>query len=305
MPARDAEIAVIWNSGAGGADQSGSLRQELASRPRLPLIETRSREEAAQATREAVARGAVRVVAAGGDGTVNAVAAALVAAGPSTAELAVLPLGTGNDLARSLGMPLEREAALDVCLNGAAHPMDLMQCRSGESWRTVANMATAGNTGRYTRVLTDEQKRTWGPYCYLRGAIDVLQDLQVYDMECAFDGGPPERYAALNLFVANGRTSGGGIAVAPEADLADGLLDVVLVQDGDPLELAALTAGLLLSRFLENELVVWRRCRTLRVTGARGLPFSGDGDVLGEAPAEFRVLPAALRAVRGTAPDPA
>jgi diacylglycerol kinase (ATP) len=133
----------------------------------------------------------------------------------------------------------------------------------------------------------------------MRGALDVLQDLQVYEMEYVFDGGPVERYAALNLFVANGRTSGGGVAVAPEADLADGLLDVVLVQDGAPLELAALTAGLLFSRFLENDLVVWRRCREVRIAGPRGLPFSGDGDPLGEAPAEFRVLPAALRVVRG------
>jgi diacylglycerol kinase (ATP) len=191
------------------------------------------------------------------------------------------------------------DAALEICLSGAAQPMDVLLCTSGATQRTVANMATAGNTGRYTRLLTDEQKRTWGPFCYMRGALDVLQDLQVYEMECVFDGGAPERYAALNLFVANGRTSGGGVAVAPEADLADGLLDVVLVQDGAPLELAALTAGLLFSRFLENDLVVWRRCREVRIAGPRGLPFSGDGDPLGEAPAEFRVLPAALRVVRG------
>lgn len=302
MPVRERDMAVIWNPSAGSAAGAAPVRDRIAAHPRLRLLATASREDAERAAREAIADGASRIIAAGGDGTVNAVVSALVGGSAPAAELAVLPLGTGNDLARSLGMPLAADAALDVCLGGAAAPMDVLLCTSGATRRTVANMATAGNTGRYTRLLTDEQKRAWGPFCYMRGALDVLQDLQVYEMECAFDGGPVERHAALNLFVANGRTSGGGVAVAPEADLSDGLLDVVLVKDGAPLELAALTAGLLLSGFLENDLVVWRRCRALRVVGPRGLPFSGDGDALGEAPAEFQVLPAALRVVRGNPP---
>ncbi len=105
----------------------------------------------------------------------------------------------------------------------------------------------------------------------------------------------------LNLFLANGRTSGGGVPVAPAADLDDGFLDFVLIEDGTPLELASLTADFFLTSFLENNLVTWRRCRSVEIKAATPLPFSADGDVLGEAPARFEIRPDALRVVRGPA----
>ncbi|MBL8852019.1 MAG: hypothetical protein JNG89_20265, partial [Planctomycetaceae bacterium] len=120
-----------------------------------------------------------------------------------------------------------------------------------------------------------------------------------FAIECSIDDGPAEQFHALNLFVANGRTSGGGIEVAPRAELADGRFDLVVIRDGSPLELATLTADYFLTSFLDNDLVVWRQCRTLQIISREPLPFSADGDVLGDAPARFETRPAALRAVRG------
>jgi diacylglycerol kinase (ATP) len=177
--------------------------------------------------------------------------------------------------------------------------MDVIRARFPDVERNIANMVTAGNSGHYAQMLTEEQKRAWGPLCYLRGVLDVLQDLQVYEIECRFDGGPPEHFEVINIFVANGRTSGGGIPVAPEANLSDGLMDVVLIRKGTPLQLASLTADFLFTSFLINELVVWRKCRSVEIASVHPLPFSADGDVLGYAPGKFIVRPGAVRVVRG------
>jgi diacylglycerol kinase (ATP) len=290
---------VIWNSGAGSTEQSDHLREQIALHPDIALVTSDSREAAQQAVRGAVASKVPRIIAAGGDGTVSAVVDTLADCDATATDLAVLPLGTGNDLARTLGMPLQGDEALQVCLTGKSAPMDVIRVTAGSKSRNVANMATAGNSGQYAQVLTDEQKKAWGPFSYLRGVLDVLQDLQVFDIECAIDGGPVEQFRALNLFIANGRTSGGGVEVAPRAELADGLFDFVIIRDGTPLELATLTADYFLTAFLDNDLVVWRQCRSLEIVSQQSLPFSADGDVLGEAPASFAIRPGALQVVRG------
>jgi len=295
------KIVVIWNSGAGSTEQSEHLQQRIRAVDGVELVISESREAALQTVRDAVANGTGRIVAAGGDGTVGAVVDALADCATSATDLAVLPLGTGNDLARSLGMPLDPEQALDICLQGESTPIDVIRASIGTTQRNVANMVTAGNSGRHAQVLTDEQKQAWGPFVYLRGVLDVLQDLQVFDIDCSFDGGAPERFKMLNVFLANGRTSGGGVAVAPAADLDDGFLDFVLIEDGTPLELATLTADFLLTSFLENDLVTWRRCRSVQIDPVQSLPFSADGDVLGEGSARFEMRPGVLRVVRGPA----
>ena len=301
MSLQHAQTVVLWNPSAGTSASAAHLRDRIAVDQRLQLVETSSRDEAQQAIRDAAGRGCRRIIVAGGDGTVGAAVDALTSENRDL-ELAVLPLGTGNDLARSLAMPLDPDAALDVCIAGAAAPMDVLHAEVSEGRRYVANMVTAGNSGRYTHLLTDEQKQAWGPFCYLRGVLDVLQDLTVYDIACSFDDQPAEQFRVLNLFLANGRTSGGGVTVAPEASLDDGLLDCILILDGTPLELASLTADYVMTSFLNNELVVWRRCRSVRISAVQSLPFSADGDVLGDAPATFTVQPGALRVVRGPAP---
>ncbi|MBL8849144.1 MAG: diacylglycerol kinase family lipid kinase [Planctomycetaceae bacterium] len=293
------QAVVIWNSGAGSTESSEHVREQIIRHPEIALVASDSREAAQQAVRGAVASNVPRIIAAGGDGTVSAVVDALADCDTVTTDMAVLPLGTGNDLSRTLGMSLQPEEALQACLAGASTPMDVIRATSGSNSRNVANMATAGNSGRYAQVLTDEQKKAWGPFCYLRGVLDVLQDLQVFEIECRVDDGPAEQFRALNLFVANGRTSGGGVEVAPRAELADGMFDLVLIRDGSPLELATLTADYLLTSFLENDLVVWRQCRSLEVVAREPLPFSADGDILGNAPANFAIRPAAVRVVRG------
>lgn len=298
-------ILVVWNCGAGGAERCAAVRSQIEATPAAELFEFTDPDSAAGRIDRALAEGCRRMVAAGGDGTVSTVASLLAERGASDVEFAVLPLGTGNDLARSLGMPLDQELAWEACVAGRAAPLDLLQVEIGGRSTYAANMVTAGNTGKYAAAITSDMKQRWGPFCYLRGTIDVLQELDVYEVLVQLDGEQQSRrYSALNVFVANGRTSGGGLTVAPESELDDGLLDVVLIQDGDAFDLAGLTADYLLSDFRNNDLVVHHRCREIRIAAQPAMPISIDGDPQEPGTVTVRVLPGALNAVRGGAALP-
>lgn len=299
---RTPTVAVIWNPSAGSTAASDHIRKLLMEKSGLEVIETGSRDDALQAVRRCGEEGFHRVIAAGGDGTANAVVTALAqlaADGLHVPELAVLPLGSGNDLARSLGMPLDPLSAVDVCLEGTAMPLDLLdvQLDGGGETRTAGNMVTAGNTGKYLNVLTDEQKRRWGPLCYLRGAVAVLESLEVYRAELHIDDAPPIAVDALNLFFANGRTSGGGMTVCSDAQLDDGKLDLVVISDGDGFDLAGLTVDYLTSDVRENPLVLHRRCRSVTVKCQSSIPVSTDGDAAEAREIKIEVRQKALRAV--------
>lgn len=285
---------VMWNPSAGSADESDAIRQQLQSMPEVTICEPGGRDQAIEETIRRARDGAELIVAAGGDGTVSSIVEGIVQS-EQTPVLGVLPLGTGNDLARALEVPLALEAALHVLVNGRVVEMDAVQCTSLDGSRWYANMLTGGNTGRYLQHMTDEVKKSWGPLCYLRGVIDVIRDLQVYEIEVTCDDGPPESFSALNVFVANGRFSGGGLDVSPEAALDDGLVDLVIVRDGEAGEIASLTSTYVVADYLQHELVVFRQARHIRLVSTPPLPLTADGDEVGETPLSVEVHPRCLR----------
>ena len=289
----DAETAnghtlVIWNSRSRTGDQNRMLRKAISATPGVQVIEVFSVGEVRPALEQWASHGLKRIVAAGGDGTVNAVASAIVASQRDPIEFAVLPLGTGNDLARSLGMPLVPEEAWPLCLAGEVRPIDLMKLSAGEEIHFAVNMITGGNTGSYSAVITDEDKQQWGPHCYLHGVVNVLSRLKVFLIDYRIDEGEWRTESVLNLFVANGRTSGGGLLVAPEASLADGQFDVILIRNGTVVDLASLAVDYAVARFLEHELVCFAKARKLEIRCAEPLDLSIDGDAI-KGGRDFRI----------------
>ncbi len=306
LPVEGSQVVVIWNAGAGSTSHAEDARTALEALAGVQVVETGSRDEAIQTVTAACQRGVSRVIAAGGDGTVNAVVTALATwqeAHPSGPDLAILPLGTGNDLARSLDMPLTPAEAIETCLHGQSRPIDVLELHSGDGEVRIAdNMITAGNTGKYLDILTDDLKQRWGALCYLRGAVDLLEDLDVYTVRLEFDDAPPVDIEALNLFFANGRTSGGGMTVCSDADLGDGFLRLLVIREGSGFDLAGLTLDYLTSDVRENDLVLHRRCRRVRVTCRDEIPLSTDGDAVKSRDFTVCVRPGAVRAVFGARP---
>jgi diacylglycerol kinase (ATP) len=291
-------VYVVFNPKAGTAHLAGPLRERLAARAGVTWRECGSADAARRCAREALRAGYDCVVAAGGDGTVHAVVNGL-APDFGRARLAVLPLGTGNDLRRTLAVPDDPLEALAVLDAGRERRIDLIRVETPKQTCYAVNTASGGFSGQLEEVLTDELKAAWGPLAYLRGAAAVLPDLTGYRTTLRFDDGPSEPVEALNVIVANGRYAAKGWPVAPRADPEDGLLDVVVVRYAPLLDLAGVAARLLAGDYLNGEGVLHRRARRVRVESQPGMWFSLDGELFGNEPTTFTVVPHALRVLVG------
>lgn len=291
-------ICILMNTKAGSAAQGAALRGAVAGRSDTIIRETRGPGEARELAAEMFRAGYELIVAAGGDGTINEVVNGLAAAS-AHATLGIIPLGTGNDLARTLAIPSHPLEALALLTRGPVRVIDLMKIESADATVYGINVAAGGFSGQVDEALTEELKATWGPLAYLIGAARVLPDLTGYETTIAWEDGPPERVEALNVVVANGRTVGGGIPVAPSANPEDGRLDVVVVRYGSAVELVGVAARLLAGNYLTSERVFHRQVRRVRIASRPGMWFNVDGELLTNEPVTISVLPQTQRVVVG------
>ncbi|MEX0717421.1 MAG: diacylglycerol kinase family protein [Planctomycetaceae bacterium] len=288
---------VIWNANAGGAERQRDILDELARRPGMTIVETVTSEETRHAAKSA-SHDYRTLIAAGGDGTINAVVNGMMSGGGG-ARLGVLPLGSGNDLCRTLGIPLDPFEAAVALDEGHSARIDLVEVRTADERKWCVNMATGGNSSRIDECLTDELKRRWGPLCYFRGALSVVPDLSEYDVSLRIDSRPPERFSATNVILGNGRTAAGGLEIAPRANPQDGRLEVIVISGQSAFDVVALTARLLSGDYLDSEQVTYRQARRVEIASDPPFAFSIDGDPLEADRYVFEVLPRALEVIVG------
>jgi diacylglycerol kinase (ATP) len=290
---------LILNPNAGSSAQAVTLRQAVAGWPDLKLCETRSPGQATALAAAALQAGYDLIVAAGGDGTIHEVVNGL-AADFTRARLGIIPLGTGNDLARTLALPADPLEAWQVVTTGLDRRLDLIKIETAGMEAVYGiNVAAGGFTGQMNERLTNTLKQSWGPLAYLLGAARVLPDLTNYKTLITCDQDPVERIEALNIVVANGRTAAGGYAVSPTANPEDGLLDLVIVRWGSLTELAEVATRFVAGTYLASEQVLHRRVRRLRLFSRPGMWFNVDGELLTKEPLTFTVQPQVLRVVVG------
>jgi diacylglycerol kinase (ATP) len=289
------KTCIILNPFAGKA---GDLDAIVARMARLPDAEIRLTNKAGAAARlakTALRKGRELIVAAGGDGTLNEVING-IGENSGDVRLGLIPLGTGNDFARSLGVPADVEAALDLISGGETRAVDLVRVTSDEV-RYFVNVSAGGFSGLVDEKLTPEMKKVWGPLAYLRSAAAALPELRAYRTTLAFDNDESLMTELYNVVVANGRYIAGGTLIAPEAAIDDGLLDVVLIPKRPTRELALVVAQIALGSHLSSEAIVYRRTAKLTVNSKPGMWFNVDGELVGNEPARFEIVPRALRFV--------
>ncbi|MDZ4656991.1 MAG: diacylglycerol kinase family lipid kinase [Bythopirellula sp.] len=291
-------ILVIWNPNAGSVDQAKEVRAKLVDHPDMTIYEPTSGADAQAKVQIDSERGTKLIVAAGGDGTINSVINGLAKA-PHDVVMGVLPLGTANDWCASLGIPNEIDLAWETLERRVVERLDVVELDTQVQTTRFANIATGGNSHRVTEAITSEMKQRWGALCYVRGAVNILNDLKSFETTISFDGGTPQEFSVWNLLVANGRTSAGRVEVAPRAQLNDGLLDVVIIQAGTMVDLADLSARYLFSDYIQSDQVVYRQAKQITLQSHPPLMFSLDGDLVDEQPISFRCLPAALNVIVG------
>ena len=283
--------------GRGAADAAvlaDALRQHDATLP-PPCVEPEL--TAALARVAALPRGS-RVLLAGGDGTVHRLLPALADGGHT---LALLPCGTGNDLARALGLPRhDLRAALRVALTQPATPMDLGRVRTADgAQHRFASSVTVGFDGAVAHQAAAVSARWRGLPRYLLATLATLRSLKVQTMTLEIDG--QTLPAAPRLFASslNTPTYASGMPVAPGARLDDGWLDLVLAggfsRPGALLALPLLLTGL----HRHHPRIALRRFRQLTVSASEPLPLALDGEPLPWSPqVQVHIDPAALQVVR-------
>lgn len=289
------KTVIICNPGAGSVDEVEPLLDRLRQVSSAAVMQTHDPGDATRLARKAVREGCEMIVAAGGDGTLNEVINGIAEHAPEV-RVGLLPLGTGNDFARMLDLPSSVEDCLEVLAAGNTRQIDLVRVTSDEV-RYFVNVSTGGFSGTVGEKLTPEIKKSWGPLAYVRCAAEALPELRAYRTRIVLDDTTVLDLDLYNAIVANGRYVAGGTMVAPEAAIDDGLLDVVLVLEAPAANIAVVAAQLMIGKHLGSDTIVFRRAAKVAVHSSPGMWFNVDGELVGNAPAVFEVLPRALQFV--------
>ncbi len=317
---------ILWNIKSGSAEKRQEILEEVESlhsdEVEVEHYFPSSAHEAIEWTKEAPED--TVIVAAGGDGTVHAVAQGVIerqaekhdraehsdgkhsksnldrdrsSKGPA---LGVLPLGTANDFVRSLGIPVNPSLALAALLRGERRYLDVVRFSvDGREDEWMINVAAGGNAAEVSRRLNPEQKNRWGPWSYVGGVVDVAGEMQVYPVALHLDDDPPRELNSLNLVFANGRTAA-TLEVASQANLEDGRLDVVIVKEGNFMETAQLAADFFASDYLQSDQVFFRRARKVHLESERRICFSIDGELHWGNTFTYEIWPSLLPAIVGS-----
>ena len=289
---------VICNPASGGGDYDpDGIRAELEGLE-VEWIETEGPEDAIKAAEEWQEG---LLIVAGGDGTINDVVNGLGRAGfPEDVTLGILPAGTGNDFAATLCIPEDPDLAEDVMLQNRGRRLDVARVRSeGIGERFFINVATGGLGAEISSVNDEELKKRWGKLSYLRASLEVARDFDMRELTLYLDGERRE-VEAVNVAVGNCRYTGGGWPATPKANPEDGLLDVVIIEKLGAGELLGLApAALAEFDYLDKDGILFARAKEVFVKTQPGLQFTADGEVIGDEPAEFSVIPRALKVLVG------
>lgn len=296
-------VGVIVNpKSASGATGRKLPKLELLLRRHVgahSLWLTEGPGDGARLAAQAAAQGVTHLVVAGGDGTVSEVVTGLLAAGRGDVAVAILPLGSGSDLARFLGLGKGLAAAARLA-QGTTRRVDVGRIRcSGPDGqpreRYFLNIASFGMSGPAMLWLQAQGRRgRRGRLSYVESALHGLRHFRAADVRVSADGAPLEIPKLLLGVVANGQYFGNGMRIAPEARLDDGLFDVLFASQLSTPTALGLFARVLLQRPIAHPRVERRKVRVLELASAEEVWIEADGDPVGTLPARFEVLPAAL-----------
>ena len=268
----------------------------------LEIERTRGPRDASRIAREAVRAGVKRLVVGGGDGTLGEVVTGLLEAGlGQDAEIGILPLGTGCDFARGLGIPLAPERAIEALAGGTNIRVDaghiVYRDRGGaEKSCYFLNEASFGLSGQVAEAVNRSQRRLGPRLSFAVGSLSAIARHSQPEVVLRVDGEEVYAGPVALVLAANGRFCGAGMKMAPGAEFDDGLLDVVLVRALSRPRLWANLPSLYSGRHIEHPMVSVHRgaCVEADVRGADSAPLEVDGEALGELPVRVKLLPRAI-----------
>lgn len=268
---------------------------------------TRGPGDATRLTREALKAGAERVVAIGGDGTINEVVNGFFdeqgAAVAPNASFALIPFGTGGDFRRTMNIPQDiRDAAHVIKANHKKKidvgKLELTKPSGGKQLRMFANIASFGVSGVVDRLVNESGKK-FGPLSFAVATARATFSYKNQRVQLIFDGNVQDRVETTinTVAVANGKYFGGAMMVAPNAEVDDGVFDVVAIGDLGFADLLKSGRRLYKGTHLAMDKVTARRARVVEAEPVEPnavVELDVDGESPGRLPARFEIVPSAL-----------
>ena len=279
------DILIIINP-AARSDRARAMHEKIGSLQHARIEPTSAPGDARRIAARAASEGCRIVVAAGGDGTINEVVNGI--AGSRTA-LGILPVGTMNVFATELGLPAGIEDAWEVIQAGHLRTIDLAQANE----QYFVQLAGVGFDAQVVERTTAGLKKNFGPLSYIINAAQLAAQpaprLRIESDGIVREGGL--------VIIGNGRYYGMPLEVFADAQLDDGLLDVIVGREVSHLALLKLFSGVVTGTHIDFDDIDYFHARELRVTSPDDVPVEVDGELAGKLPATFRIAPHRLDVV--------
>ena len=287
------KITILLNPSSGRGKARCYLRPALEILQRghavVDVHESRNAQHLVELAHQACAEKPDLIVSAGGDGTHHYVINGLVG---TDIPLGLLPMGSGNDFAKGIGVPVVLEAAASTLLKARVREIDL--AKAGGIF--YGGIAGVGFDSVVTRYANEQVRWPRGTLAYAWSILRCLKDYRPEPLEVRTD---TQSYSGevLLAVVGNNVSYGGGVKLTPHARLDDGLLDVCIVPYLKKLELLCWVPRAYRGQHLSHPRVVYFQARRIEMNGPSRLELFGDGEFMQQLPATIEVMPRALRIV--------
>jgi len=298
-----AKDLLLVNPAAGGGlarQVLPKLREFLGqSRWKVEICVSQNSEDLARLARRGAQEGKERILVLGGDGTFQVLLNALV--DYPEIILGVIPAGGGNDLAAGLGLPADPILAAGLLLEGEVCRLDVARVRTAEGReRLYSGGGGVGLDAEAARYTSGAYRNLRGRLRYLLAAIRALISFHAIRARIEITGRESQTLEATVLLagVLNTQSYGAGLRLAPEAEMDDGKLDLVLLEDLGLVEILRLLPTLASNGELRTKRVHRYRVERVRIETDRPCWFHGDGELLGVTPVEISVIPRGIRVLR-------
>jgi len=256
---------------------------------------------AIELAKSAAKRGYEMVVSVGGDGTINEIVNGLYDAGSmGDVMLGIISTGTGGDYIRTIGIPRHHKEACQRLTNPRKLVVDLgvveYVSNGHMAKRLFVNFAGVGFVAEVVKATTQRFKALGSVPAYLLGLLNAFLFYKNREVSLKLDGKADAR-KICTIVISNGKYGGGGMFLAPDADLMDGFLDVLIIGDLSKPDLLRSLPRIYKGTHLTHPKVTMKRAREIDLRPSQQTSLQADGELLGETPARFSVLPAALNVV--------